>query len=198
LVQDYATDLELEDAWQGKQGYTWCKGKAMSKIDRIYTKLNNYCVLTTKVDWTVVKSYHAAVIVQCQHLTRMLIRNEHVKLDNGVVTTLNELQMYLLIQLASATFMDPHMKLELPKMTVSTKALEIMHKTRQKVNCELKELNDNITSNTTALLSKYTGNDSQLILTQELESQTIQQDSILQEQGECLACLAKTRWYNEG
>ncbi len=64
--------------------------------------------------------------------------------------------------------MDPHMKLELLKMTVSTKALEIMHKTRQKVNCELKELNDNITSNT-ALLSKYTDNDSQLILTQELE-----------------------------
>jgi hypothetical protein len=94
LVQDYATDLELEDAWQGKQGYTRCKGKAMSKIDRIYTKLNNYCVFTTKVDSTAVNSDHAAVIVQCQHLTRMQIRNGHVKHDNDVVknpTTLNEL-----------------------------------------------------------------------------------------------------------
>ncbi len=35
LVKDYIETLNLNDVWDGKNGYTWQQGKKMSKLDRI-------------------------------------------------------------------------------------------------------------------------------------------------------------------
>ncbi len=68
---------------------------------------------------------------------------------------------------------------------------------RKKVNSELKELNIDIFKNAN-LLTTYHDTESQRILTEELRQLTARRDQILQAQGEKLAFIAKTRWYNEG
>jgi hypothetical protein len=75
----------------------------------------------------------------------MYHRNEHIKLDNGVVQnkeTLNELTSYVNEQLLTATDMNPHVKLEFTKMTIRTKALEIMARNKRKENERLNEINN--------------------------------------------------------
>jgi hypothetical protein len=68
---------------------------------------------------------------------------------------------------------------------------------RNKTSAELTELGEDIERNT-MLLSQYTDINSRIMQTQELEIQVTCRDAILQEQGEKLASLARTRWYNEG
>ena len=96
-----------------------------------------------------------------------------------------------------ATDMNPHMKLEFAKMTISTKAIEISTRLRKKENNELRDLNDQISQNS-ELLKRYTDENSLNTITRELEKCKQERDMILQRQGESLSMKAKTRWYNEG
>ena len=50
-----------------------------------------------------------------------------------------------------ATDMNPHMKLELAKMTLRTKAIEIIMRLRKKENNKLRDLNDQISQNSDLL-----------------------------------------------
>jgi hypothetical protein len=92
---------------------------------------------------------------------------------------------------------NPHKKLEFAKMTIRTKAIDIMARTRKKEYLLLKELNSEIAQNT-QLLTVYTDRNSQIILQNELDNAINQRNVILQAQGEKLATKAKTRWYMKG
>jgi len=93
--------------------------------------------------------------------------------------------------------MAPHTLLEFAKMTIRTKALEIMARQRKRENEVLIELNDGI-NKCTQLLARYSDEDSQVILTRELEELTHAKNTLLEEQGAKLAERARTKWYNEG
>ncbi len=123
-----------------------------------------------------------------------------MKLCNGVVTNphhLAELRAYVREQMAYATGMDPHMRLDFFKMTVRTKALQLMAQKRKQQNLRLAELELDIGTNT-ALLATHTDQDSRDILMNNLERDKLEVEGILQEQGSDLAHKARTMWYNEG
>jgi hypothetical protein len=146
------------------------------------------------------KSDHAAVILTLEHRDKINTKNEHIKLDNTIVTNtelLNELRQYLEEQMIQAINMNPHMKLEFANMTIRTKAIEIGMRLRKKENNELRDLNDQISQNS-ELLKRYTDENSLNIITRELENCKQERDMILQRQGESLSMKSKTRWYNEG
>jgi hypothetical protein len=201
-ILEYQQALGLEDTWQGKKGYTWQKGQTMSKLDRILYRITNFKLKSNKVDWTLAKTDHAAVIAKFEHEINVTHKSSHVKLDNDILkdcAKLNELKEYLRSQLNDpqvATF-NPHAKLEFAKMTIRTKALDIMARCRKQTNEELNELNRDIITNTRLLSSE---NDIRLknLLVRDIERLKVHKDTILEAQGEKLASLAKTKWYNEG
>jgi len=200
LVINYTKATDLHDCWEGYSGFTWQKGRKMSKLDRVYTRLDGYTKVDVTTNWSYTQSDHACVSVKLQHMHQKVSRNEHVKLDDKVVNTketLSELREYLLAQLDTACLMAPHMLLEFAKMTVRTKALEIMARLKKKENEKLIELNNEI-NKCTQLLTRYLDMDSQIILTRELEELHHAKNNILAEQGAQLAMRAKTKWYNEG
>ncbi len=203
MILDYLDDLNLKDEWlfTKKSGiYTWKRGNTMSHLDRIFSRLVGYKHISVTTDWTFTTTDHAAVIVEYVATEKKLHRNEHIKLDDTVVKnadTLTELRTYLTEQLSYAEDMNPHMMLEYTKMTIRTKALDIMARSGRAMVSEVNTLNDDINTNIT-LLSRYTDVNSQLILTHDIENATIRKNAILQDQGEKLALRAKTRWYNEG
>jgi len=128
FIKDSTFNLNLEDVWQSRSGYTWRKGKIMSKLDRIYTRLTSYTINALEVDWTFTTSDHAAVITEFIHTHKIKHKSAHVKLDNDIVRnsdTLHELKQYVRMQLEDpnvATF-DPHTKLEFTKVCIRTKIL---------------------------------------------------------------------------
>ncbi len=200
IVKDYTRNLNLYDGWEGRTGYTWRRGKSMSRLDRIYYRMPHYIVKSFKTNWTLTTSDHAGLILVLENQQRTFCRNEHIKLDNGVVQnklTLCELADYVTEQLQTTNGMNPHVKLEFAKMTVRTKALEIMSRNKRKENEQLKELDAAIKENM-RLLTVYTDTQSHIVLTNELESLNIEKNNILNKQGEALAHRAKTKWYNEG
>ena len=96
------------------------------------------------------KSGHAAVILTIEHNDKTNTKNEHIKLNNTIVTKtelLNELKQYLEEQMIQAIDMNPHMKLEFTKMTIRTKAIEISMRLRKKENNGLRDINDQISQN---------------------------------------------------
>jgi len=201
-ILEYQQALGLEDTWQGKSGYTWQKGEKMSKLDRIFYRITNFKLKSNKVDWTLAKTDHAAVVASFEHTHNVIHKSTHVKLDNDIlkdIGKLNELKEYVTYQLNDpqvATF-NPHVKLEFAKMSIRTKALDIMARCRKQKNELLNEINKEILANTRLLQIE---NDIQLknILVRELETLKVQKDTILSEQGEKLANMARTKWYNEG
>jgi hypothetical protein len=141
---------DLADAWAEHNGYTWRRGKTQSRLDRIYTRLPKYSNKKLDTNWMLTKSDHAAVILTIEHNDKTNTKNEHIKLDNTIVTNtelLNELKQYLEEQMIQAIDMNPHMKLEFTKMTIRTKAIEISMRLRKKENNGLRDLNDQISQN---------------------------------------------------
>jgi len=202
LITEFTEHLGLADIWLNKVGYTWRKGKIMSKLDRIYTRLSQYQLEKVEIDWTFTSTDHAAVITQFRHVTRQSYKSSHLKLDNDILKNnvlLLELKQYLIDQLNDVNIQNfnPHTRLEFAKMTIRTKAMDIMARTRKKEYLLLKELNSEISQNT-QLLTIYTDCDSQVILQNELDNAINQRNVLLQAQGEKLANKAKTKWYNEG
>jgi hypothetical protein len=97
----------------------------------------------------------------------------------------------------TALGMNPHTKLEFAKMTIRTKALELMRLSKRQAETELKAINDEIQLNT-ILMTRHHDENSQNILANEIDELSSKRDIILQKQGTKLACYAKTKWYNEG
>jgi hypothetical protein len=140
VVKNYISDLDLTDCWLGNSGYTWRRHKTMSKLDHIYTRLDSYSCTQLTTNWTFTQSDHACVIAVMVHQQKVTRRNDHVKLDNSVVTnpaSLAELREYLAEQIGLAENLNPHMKLDFIKMTIRTKALEIMARKKRKENDQL-------------------------------------------------------------
>jgi len=157
---------------------------------------------SNRVDWTLIKTDHAAVIARFEHEQNIIHKSSHVKLDNDILKDsdkLHELREYVRSQLndPQTENFNPHVKLEFAKMTIRTKALDIMARCRKQTNEALNELNRDIVINTKLLSSE---NDMQLknVLVRDLERLKVQKDTILDAQGEKLAKLARTKWYNEG
>jgi hypothetical protein len=200
IIKVHTNALNLNDSWDGKAGFTWRKGHSKSRLDRIYTRLDEYNVKGLNVTWTLTTSDHAGLVLTMEHQHLNYQRNEHVKLDNSVVQnkdTLSELITYLNEQMPAAINMDPHLRLEYAKMTVRTKALEIMARCKRKENERLREI-DNLMKENMRLQTIYTDPQSNNILTIELEELTTERNALLCKQGEVLAQRAKTKWYNEG
>ncbi len=200
ILKNFIENENMVDTWGNKRGYTWRAGKIMSKLDRILVRLQHFTLVETFTDWTITTSDHAAVISVMKHADKIRNRNEHVKLDNTIITSpesFMEVNNYLLEQLASAQHMDPHTILEFAKMTLRTKVLEIMKRNKKRQILELAELNKDIKTNT-ELLTRHSDTNSQNILLHELEQLNSQKQALLQTQGLKLAQFAKTRWYNDG
>jgi hypothetical protein len=125
------------------------------------------------------------VVLTMQHTTNNKVCIEHGKLDNDIISNAEHLyegRGYMLIQLQDAQHMGAHTKLEFAKMSIHTKALEIMHWKWKKTFNELQELDEDIKQNTDHL-TKYLDVVSQDVLTQELAAQVARRDAILQMQG---------------
>jgi len=201
-INESTEHLGLIDVWSGKSGYTWRKGKTMSKLDRIYTRLSNYVMCELNTDWTLTSTDHAAVITTFKHNIKERHKSSHIKLDNEILKNpemLLELRQYVIEQLSDETVhgFNPHTKLEFAKMSIRTKALDLMAKLRKEENMLLKELNEDIKTNT-KLLATHRDPNFQNILQRELDLATEKRNDILSKQGIKLATLAKTKWYNEG
>jgi len=200
LLKEHTHNQNLDDCWEGRAGFTWRKGRSMSRLDRIYTRAPDFKMTKLNINWALTASDHAGLVLTLEHRHRSVHKNEHVKLDNRVVhnkETLAELIEYVTEQLSTATDMTPHVRLEFAKMTIRTKALEIMSRTKRKENERLSEVNNSIKENM-RLLAVYTDQQSHMILTAELEELEAERNEILSKQGATLAQRAKTKWYNEG
>ncbi len=97
LILNKVDELNLNDSWSNSNGFTWSRGQVMSKLDRIFFRINNYRLKSNVTDWTVTSSDHAAVIVTLEHCEITKHKNDHVKLDNEIIKNpifLNEIREY--------------------------------------------------------------------------------------------------------
>jgi hypothetical protein len=200
LILDNIEELNLNDTWCNLEGFTWRRGQVMSKLDRILYRLDNYILKNHVTNWTITTSDHAAVIATFEHCEHSRSRHDHIKLDNDIIKNplhLNEIREYVINQLADASNMNPHMKLEFAKMSIRTITLAIMKRERKRESSELEDINCDIATNTTLLTRQLDAADLRTI-TIELEELNNRKAQILQSQGSKLAHFAKSRWYNEG
>jgi hypothetical protein len=167
LILDKVMEHDLQDTWTGIEGFTWRRGQVMSKLDRIFYRLNNYSLYSNAVDWTITSSDHAAVIAVLEHHEQVRHKNKHIKLDNDIIKNpifLNEIKTYLIEQLESANYMNPHTKLEFAKMSIRTVTLAIMKRERQREISELNEINNDIITNTELLTRVHSPHDTKIKL----------------------------------
>ncbi len=96
MILDYLEDLNLSDAWShvNKSGcYTWRRGdrgEVMSRLDRIFSRLNGFKLNSIVTDWTFTTTDHAAVVAEFAAINKKVYRNEHIKLDDSVVKESDE------------------------------------------------------------------------------------------------------------
>ncbi len=129
FVKDKIDELGLVDAWQGYTGMTWKRGKVMSWLDRIYTRIANYNQQGIDTDWTFCDSDHALVRATFIEINSKKNGTKVCRLDPRVVIqteSLNHLRNYLTEQINMlSSDADPHLALEFVKMTIRTKSLEL-------------------------------------------------------------------------
>jgi len=147
-VADRLNILRLKDAWYGYEGMTWKRGKVMSRLDRIFTKLNNYIQKKMSIDWTFCDSDHALVRATFKGIGRRCQGARPCRLDPKVVLdidSLTQLRSYLTEQLATIDpNANPHFILEFAKMTIRTKSIELGKKLLDAETTNLKLLDDDI------------------------------------------------------
>jgi hypothetical protein len=195
------TRLGMHDAWQGHSGYTWKRGKVMSKLDRIYYRTPGLRHTRTEISWTLCNSDHAAVQASFQTREQNVYGRRPTRLDPTVVKNnekLLELKAYLVQQLATLNAnANPHVKLEFAKMTIRTKALELGKQILKAEEIRLKNIEEDIEIHT-RLLRQCDNHDEAEEISYILESRTAERNELLEQQGERLAWKCKTRWFNEG
>jgi hypothetical protein len=202
IVSSYIIDSGLADAWAGSEGFTWRRQGTLSRLDRVLTRLPNFRRRSITTNWSITKTDHAAVTVILEHIQKPKHKNGHTKLCNSIVTnpqSLAELRTYVIEQLATADElnMNPHNKLEFVKVTIRTKALELMSRQRKQQSVALAELEQEIQFNT-RLLATNVDQLSQQVLIEAIERDKRAVETLLDEQGVILAKKAKSKWYNEG
>jgi len=194
-------ELGLKDAWNGYEGMTWKKGGAMSRLDRIYTRLAGLRQINIDTDWTLCDSDHAVVCATFETRTEKQLGGKIIRLDPQVVLEkdcLAELRQYLTEQLATIQpDMDPHSQLEFAKMTIRTKAFQISKRLKNAEILNLQLLNDDIKQHERLLAQAGSVEEEEQIILH-LERQTNERNRLLEIQGRNLAWKAKTKWYNEG
>ncbi len=194
-------EIGLKDAWVGYEGMTWKKGVAMSRLDRIFTRLIELRQTDISTNWTFCDSDHALVHARFEILTNRQKGAKICRLDPQVVQdreSLLELRQYLEEQLATLDpNTNPHRHLEFAKMTIRTKALQLGKKLREADKINLQILNDDIIQHERLLVHASTANEEEQIMLH-LERITNEKNKLLEKQGKNLAWKAKTRWYNEG
>ncbi len=200
-VSDRLDSLGMEDAWRGYTGMTWKRGNVMSRLDRIYAKLQNLKLASVITDWTMCDSDHAMVMATYISQNRKQNGPRICRLDPKVVfdnDSLFQLRQYLSEQLASlSNTADPHLRLEFAKMTIRTKALELGKILQNTESTNLKLLDEDIKLHE-RLLAEATAAEELEELGLHLERQTIERNRILESQGKNLAWKSRTKWYNEG
>jgi len=200
-VKERCSDLGLVDTWQGYTGMTWKRGNTLSRLDRIYVRLNNYRQINIETDWTFCDSDHALVHAKFIGNANKIQGPKICRLDPRVVLETESLQIlrdYILEQLETLNVnADPHLTFEFTKMTIRTKAIELSRKLYKLENDNLKTINDDIHLHQQLLLNAETVEEEEEIVAH-LESQTNEKNKILETQGKNLAWKAKTTWYNEG
>ncbi len=193
--------LGFADHLKGKKLMTWKKGNSMSKLDRIYTRLNNYTLTSITTEWTICDSDHAAVVATFRNNQRYKKGIKPCRLQNAVVNnaeTLNELSTYLLEQLQSLSpEANPHNILEFAKMTIRTKAMQLGKRQFKIEEEHLKFINEDIKSHENLLLHTH-DTDEQIEINLTIQSRINERNEILEKQGKRLAHSARSKWYNEG
>jgi exonuclease III len=206
--KNVANRLELElnrkglyDSWQGFEGFTWKRGTSMSKLDRIYYKINGHTHINTKTNWSICSSDHCAVQAIFRDTSKINKGLRIVRLDPWVVrdkSKLEELRGYLTQQLSQlSSNADPHTKLEFAKMTIRTKGLELGTKLLRAEEIKLKEINDDIELHN-RLLKECINPSEQEEINFVIESRIAERNELIEQQGKKLAWKMKVKWYNEG
>jgi hypothetical protein len=194
-------NLGFTDHLKDKHIMTWKKGNSMSKLDRIYTRLNRTTLKSITTDWTICDSDHAAVVAIFEDNRRLKKGIKPCRLHSEVVTnpdTLAELSNYLREQLQTLNpETDPHTILEFTKMTIRTKALQIGKRQLKIEEDYLKFINEDIKAHESLLLQTY-DNDEQIDINLTIQLRINERNEILEKQGKRLAWSARTKWYNEG
>jgi hypothetical protein len=201
-VLNCLSENDLIDTWRGQDGMTWKRGAVMSRLDRIYYRLNNFRCTSVTTDWTFCDSDHAAVYATLVKGNPKKRRGPKIcRLDTQVVAnseTLHELREYLLEQLNTLDiYAHPHLRLEFAKMTIRTKALELGKRLREVELTNLGLLNDDIKIHE-RLLREASSPEEEAEILLHLEQLNNEKNNILQKQGEQLAWKARSKWYNEG
>ncbi len=193
--------LGLIDHLKDKRVMTWKKGNSMSKLDRIYTRLNRYTLTSVTTDWTIIDSDHTAVVATFNSEIRHKKGIRPYRLHSVVVNnpdTLNELCTYLREQLQTLSpEANPHTILEFAKMTIHTKAMQL---SKRQLNIEeehLKFINEDIRAHESLLLHTHDTNE-QIEINLIIQTRINERDEILEKQGKRLAWSARSKWYNEG
>ncbi len=200
-VMNRLEQLDMKDLWLGYEGMTWKRGATMSRLDRIFTRLNCLQLLGIATNWTTCDSDHALVTATFSLKINKLKRPRVTNLNPMVVTDHDKLailRQYLIEQLATMRpDADPHLKLEFAKVTIRTKALELGKCMLDEESINLNLIEEDIKVHERLLMGNITGQEQTEIILH-LERQTNEKNRILDMQGKNLAWKAKTKWYNEG
>jgi hypothetical protein len=200
-VKENLDQLGMIDTWQGRKGMTWRRGATMSRLDRIYARLNSFRLINVRTNWTFSDSDHALVQATFVSLNKKLNGPRVKNLNPQVVLDpdkLMQLRQYLVEQLEQMGHnANPHLKLEFAKVTIRTKALELGKRILTEEMTTLKMLDEDIKLHE-RLLSEVTDATEESEIMLHLERQLNEKNRILNEQGKHLAWKAKTKWYNDG
>ena len=203
-ITDLFSDLELKDCWNNHENtMTWRHGEKMSRIDRIqWSESLALKHTSTKTDWTLTSSDHAAVIVQLNTETRnphrtVITRIDTSFLSNIILRTNFIKEIDARMDQLKETKLDPHGRLEFLKVSIRSVAIEIATNYKKKMIKEFNEIQQDISFWQKAFENSSNAMFRDLAITN-LDRLTAKRDDYLANRGKYLSERSKSKWYQEG
>ena len=151
-ILDLFSDLDLKDCWNNHDGsMTWRHGNKMSRIDRIqWSESLALKHTSTKTDWTLTSSDHAAVVVQLDVETRKPDRTVITRIDTSFLSNIVLRSNFIKeidarMDQLKETNLNSHGRLEFLKVSIRSVAIEIATNHRKKMVKEFSDIQKDIT-----------------------------------------------------
>ena len=175
----------------------------MSRIDRIqWSESLALKHTSTKTDWTLTSSDHAAVVVQLDVETRKPDRTVITRIDTSFLSNIVLRSNFIKeidarMDQLKETNLNSHGRLEFLKVSIRSVAIEIATNHRKKMVKEFSDIQKDITFWQEAFENSSNEMFRELAVTN-LDTLTAKRDDYLAARGKYLSERSKSKWYQEG
>ena len=205
IVKDYMATAFLSDSWETHHEFTWRRPNTdiFSTIDRILFSNEKFTLDSSRSDWAVTFSDHAAVEVKLSlRDAETMGRSKITRLDPSLLHSAEIKDQisnsFLEMFLKAGPDWNPHLKLEYAKMCIRTVVEKAQADRKKKEASTEEEISEELNLAILSLQDSGLRADQVDELVEHIEELRNRKLVLIEEKGRRLAEKLGTKWYNEG